>query len=1192
MANRWTDEQLAAIQTRGANLLVSAAAGSGKTAVLVERIIEKITDEAHPVDIDRLLVVTFTNAAAAEMRERITAAIAAKLEENPSSESLARQMTLAAKASITTIHSFCLDTLRTNFSAAGIDPNFRIADSTENELLRLEALDEVMDEMFEDEELGEAFTCLLENYSSVKSRAGFDELIQTIYHFVMSLPDPEGWLTKAAERFSCGEGQFASSELANMIVEMAKDRVREIMARYDDLLEKARLDDGGDGVFLLLASERECLSHLLNIDRYDEACEWAASMTFARFPAAPKNSEPVYRESIKNTRAKAKEDFQKKVSGGLLMLSAQEQERVMRVFFPQMRCLSEVVRRLIARFDEKKAEKNLLNFNDLEHGCYRLLTDGEGGPTELARTIGGRFEEILIDEYQDTSRLQEAIFSAIKKENNLFMVGDIKQSIYRFRNTDPSLFREKKERFSAEEGARDRKIVLSKNFRSRSEILAGINTVFKRLMSASAGEIEYNEEEELYPGSEYPECPHPLTADLQLHVIDGTQEAEQSGEDTEDAAPAGQIEREARLAAEQIGELLSGGYQVLTKGGYRTITYRDICILLRKTKDWAEIFLQTLSEYGIPCYCETGGGFLQSAEVETMLSLLKIIDNPYQDLPLLSVMRSQMFVFTTNDLAQIRIADKKGSFYDAVTAKAEDGSELGSRAAGFVSCLLKFREMAQYLPLDELIWTLYRETGFYDAQSTLQGGLLRQSNLRLLAMRAKEYEKTSFRGLYSFVRFIDNYRAAGGDYDAARSIGEEQDVVRIMSIHKSKGLEFPVVLLCGVGKQMNRQDLVKNVLIHPTLGYGPKFIDPDLRITYPTAVRTAVKEHLEREMLSEEMRILYVALTRAREKLIVIGSCADVGKRTYTLGAAARGKDRLPPYCVLAARSYLDWFFLALFNHPSCGPLRDSVDYPVRLSSDTSPWAVVLHSDVTEERGRTEEKTDKIVRGEEGAPSELFRLMDFAYPYLQDETLPVKITVTELKNKRLREEDDGGVYLYPRPKFLQQGRSGKLSAAARGTAFHTVMQRLDFSEVSQEGIIGQIAHLVQSGFLTPEEADCVDVGKIRRFFASETGSLLLSAERVEREVMFGISIPAGEAEPDYHGDAQIMLQGVIDCVVIHQGKITILDYKTEHVASADAVREKYRIQLDYYARAAEKIYGLEVTRRILYLFETGNTLEM
>ncbi len=1191
MAMEWTIEQRTAIETDGVNLLVSAAAGSGKTAVLVERIIEKITSVTNPTDIDRLLVVTFTNAAAAEMRERISAAIVAKLEENPSSEFLARQMVLLGKAHITTIHSFCLDTLRTNFNIAEIDPNFRIADQTEDALLRMEALEEVMDEMFEDETYADAYYSLLENYSGLRNRADFDGMVQKIFHFVMSLPDPKRWLCQAAEQFSIAESGFCGSRMEKTIVLKVKEAVEELLSYYPEIIEKAKNDDGGDGLFMMLCEECECLRHAFSMNDYESLRQWAYSVEFARFPAAPKKAEPRYREYIKNVRTKAKDAFRKEIVDKLLALDAKEQERVLLIESAQMKCLSELVSRLIDRFDEKKSAKNILNFNDLEHKCYQLLVTADGNRTALASAICEQFDEILIDEYQDTSRLQEAIFAAIKKENNLFMVGDIKQSIYRFRNTDPSLFREKKESFSTEEGATNRKCILSRNFRSRQEILFGINDIFERIMSTQMGEIEYNEEEKLYPGVVYPDALNPLSAKLELAIIDPVIDGEEDWSE-EEGDSIDRIEAEALLAAQKIDELISGAYQVLDKKGYHQISYRDICVLLRSPKNWTETFIQVFSAYGIPCYTEKGGGFLESNEVATMLSLLNIIDNPHQDIPLLAVLRSQIYAFSENDLAEIRISQKSGDFYDALLKKTEDHDALALRVQGFLAQLTEFRHLAQHQPLYELIWTLYQKTGFYDAQGTLSGGSLRRMNLRLLAIRAQAYEKTSFKGLYSFVRFIDNYRSTGGDYDGGRMLGEEQDVVRIMTVHKSKGLEFPVVIMCGTGKQMNRMDLSKNVLIHAELGYGPKFIDPDLRVTYPTAIREIMKRQLDREMLSEELRVLYVALTRAREQLIVIGTKKNAQKYLYSMGMGAELGGRIPPYKLLSAKSYLDWFVMALITHPNCDRLRDSIDYPLVFSKTQSPWTATIYTpeDLLLHEPTRKETKEETLKYE--ASQELKELLQYNYPYRADETLKKKITVSELKNNRLRREGMEENYLYPRPHMLSERQKNHFSGALRGTLYHTAMQRLELSEYTPEEIQKKLKQLQDEGYFTAEERAVIDEKDLIRFYESEAGILLRTADRVEREVMFAIHIPAREVYPEYDTEEQMMLQGTIDCVIFKDGELVIIDYKTERIRSCEELASTYRIQLEYYAKAAEKIYGMPVIRRCLYLFETGQTIDV
>ncbi len=1190
MANRWTAEQQAAIWAEGSNLLVSAAAGSGKTAVLVERIIRKITDPKQPVDIDRLLVVTFTNAAAAEMRERIIAAITKELDANPDNARLARQLVLAASANIMTIHSFCLNVLRTNFNLAGIDPNFRIADTTENELLRIEALDEVMDEMVEEDEFAEPFADLTDAYSSVKNNTALYQLINRIYDFVMSLSHPKQWLLDASERFSAAGETFDQSEWAQILVSAAKEEVRQALVRYDDMLQKAELDDGMESAHLLLLQERQELAALLEADTYSEWFSRLSSFTFGRFPTAPKKAAPRYRDYIKGVREKIKKNTIGSLVAGLFNLTADQQEHVRRALCPQMRCLSQIVSNLIDRFDEKKAVKNILNFNDLEHGAYHLFTDETGAPTELAKSIRGRFDEILIDEYQDTSKLQESIFNAIKQERNLFMVGDLKQSIYRFRNTDPMLFREKKDAFSTSAGALNRKITLSKNFRSRAEVLDGINYIFERIMSPEAGELDYNEEEMLYPGADFPPGEACLPLENELILLDLEDSDDDGGEKPEKA------EAEALAAAKKIDDLISGGYQILTKNGYRTISYRDICILLRATKAWAPVFSQVFSQYGIPCYTDTGGGFLQTQEIDTMICLLKIVDNPYQDIPLLAVLRSQIYAFTTNDLAEIRMKDRAAPFFDALRLKAQESDTLGTAAKAVLSDLREFREKSKYMALDALIWDIYMRTGFYDAQGTLPGGLLRQSNLRLLYLRAGEYEKTSFKGLYQFVRFIDEYQSAGGDYDAARTIGEEQNVVRIMSIHKSKGLEFPVVLLCGLGKRFNKRDLNESVLIHPVYGYGPKFVDQQLRVTYPNAFRTAVKSAIERETLSEEMRILYVAMTRAKEKLVLIGSVNDLSARAYDWGLGIGREAKLKPHKVLSAGCYLDWIGMALISHPDCSALRDGIDYDIPLCADGSRWSITVSHSVSSAPDSIEASQEEFDSdsGADGALlKELTERIAYQYPHDNELDLPTKITVSELKSKYSGLDEEHSVYLYPKPRFLQDAAKKTLSGAARGIAYHTVMRRLELSHTGDlDALQRQIEELTEKGYLTRQEADCVDPHILLRFFQSGTGKRMREANQVRREVLFGIHISAAELDTKYSSESKVMLQGVIDCILFEADGMVIIDYKTDHVTDVQEIVDKYQIQLDSYARAAEIIYSAPVKEKVLYLFDTGAEIRL
>ncbi len=1181
MAREWTAAQKAAIDAKGSNLLLSAAAGSGKTAVLVERIIKMVTDEQNPIDADKLLILTFTKSAASEMRERVMAALSEKLAENPESENLSRQLILAQKASITTIHSFCNELIRTNFNLVGCDPNFRIADTTEDKLLRAQALTETVDEMYEDDEFGDAFAQFIMCYSNVKRDDAILELIDSLYSFSMSLPNPFEWLDKSAEKLKCQNVEsFDKTDWAKIIVSYFKEKLSRFIFEYDFCIKKSNTDDGGEVLSKFLSAEKAQLEALLKIDGFSRLRAGAESVVFEKIVAQPKGSTPVYRDMIKNLRDNLKKSFSALCSE-VFNLSGDEELDVASELYPMMRALSETVKRFSKRFDEKKEKKNILNFNDLEHKTYSLLVDDSGKSTPLAESVKDKYHEILIDEYQDISRLQEAIFEAIKKENNLFMVGDLKQSIYRFRNTDPVLFKQKKEQFEERADAVNRKIILSKNFRSRSHVLDGINFLFERIMSESVGEIEYDEEEKLYFGADYEEDPSIIN---ELNIIDTKEINDADDEETYES-----IALEATLVAKKISELFENNIMIKGSDGHRKIKYRDICILLRSPKDRAEVFAEILAEKGIPCYSDKSGSLLDSAEIETIMAFLRIIDNPHQDIPLLSVLRSNIYRFSTNDLAKIRVCKKRVTFFEAMCKKAEDKDETGKKTKAFLNELDAFRKKAGFLPVSELIFHIYMQTGFYDYQLALDNGEIKQRNLRLLYIRAGEYEKTGVKGLYGFVNFIDEYKGGGGRYDAARDIGEEHDVVRIMSIHKSKGLEFPVVFLCNIGKKFDKRDLNKSVLFHAEVGYGPKFVDLSRGITYPNGIRSAVSIKKELEMISEEMRILYVALTRAKERLIIIGAASNGVDRLINKYAVLKSsKKKLEKFKAEEAGSYLEWFIAALINHPDGEPLRARTDEEIFVLEDKSRWKINIFdsSDDFLDEEQIDEKTEK---QEKADISKIIEKVRWEYPYRQDISVPTKISVTELKRKLYEETDENCVYLY---KAKSEDKS-YLSAKEIGTAFHTVMEMLDFKSVSgTDDIKSKIAELKEAGVLSEAEAEAVEAEKIALFFESETGKLLKKAEKIEKEVMFAINIKADEIFKDYEGDAEVMLQGIIDCVFFADGELNLLDYKTDKADEAAEIVSKYKIQLDMYAKAAEIIYKKKVSKKMLYLFDKNQSVTL
>lgn len=1177
MSAIWTKDQLSAIESRNQNLLLSAAAGSGKTAVLVQRILSRITDKENPVKADRLLVVTFTNAAAAEMRERLLSRLTRLSEENPKDALLAEQLLLIKQAKITTIDSFCIDLLRQQFAAADLNPDFKIADPTEVKLLRAEVLEDVINDFYDDETYSETFLELLEMYANAKANdARFKKLIDSIYEFSMSLPNPVLWLTRAADEFGRGLS-FSETTWCKVILEEVKTELLRAISRYELAISLAR-EDGLLAYETLLKEEMAAVKRILTLTNYDEVKSAVDEFAFGRRSAVPKNLTPKYFDYINFLREDVKDTFAL-LRNKYLVLSGKDQEEAIAETYPMMRCMSELVISLIHKFREEKRARNTLDFSDCEHEALKLLTDEFGNPSETAMLVKEQFDEIYIDEYQDTSRLQEAIFAAIQNQNNLFMVGDIKQSIYRFRNTDPSLFRDKHDTFLTEEEALNRKIVLSKNFRSRENVLSTVNFLFSRIMSRETGEIDYDEEQRLYPGLMYPETVSPINSDTEICLIDvdGVKEGLTDDVDAEKA------EISAVFTADRIAELLESDYQVFDGGEYRPLEYRDICVIMR-SKTPMMTLSSVLSERGIPCVSDGTGGFLESGEVSLLLAFLCVLDNPYQDLPLLSVLRSNLFYFTSDMLGRIRTYDRRGTFFDCIKKCAEEDSVLGRACLDFLNTRQEFFEKSQYLSLSELLLSVYHQTGFYESQQTKVNGSVRRANLDLLHERAKAFEATGFKGLYRFIRYLEDYGSGGGDFDSARAVVEDQNAVHLMTIHKSKGLEFPVVILFGAEKHFNTEDLRGSLLYHKDAGFGPKFIDTKRRIQYPFAPRIACEILEKRESIAEEMRILYVALTRAREKLIIVGAQKNIPAFVKRC-ASPKDTVSLAAGDVLYCRSYLEWITAAFISHPDCAKLRVFCDGDVPIFPDESHVKLSIIENVDMLLEKNAESANEIEQKPCDIDGVLSRVL-FTYPNHYDTVLPSKITVTEVK-RRTAEEDDGA-YLFPR-SAERKTFSGAITSAEIGTAYHTVFEKIDLSKALADVDVckEEIARIKEAGFLTEDEEKAISSEKIATFFRQEIGTLMRSCENVHREVMFGIPYQANLLLDEFKSEKDIYLQGTIDCVIELDDELYILDYKTDRTESPKEMAEKYRVQLWCYGEAAERIFKKKVTKRIIYSLDKG-----
>ncbi|OPJ57483.1 helicase-exonuclease AddAB subunit AddA [Clostridium oryzae] len=1244
--NKWTKEQESAIYSRSGNYLVAAAAGSGKTAVLVERIIKIITDAKNPIDIDRLLVVTFTNAAAAEMRERIGDAISRELDENPDSRLLQRQLTLINKANITTMHSFCLDVIKNNFHCIDLDPNFRIANETETILLKQETLQDMLERKYEQGD--EKFINLVDAFGGSKDDRFLIEMISELYNFSMSGPWPEKWLIEKAEEFNVdSDFDIMSEAWGNVLIESIEIDILEALDSLNKAINICETAEGLEPYLDTLLEDKAKVETIYQAMKgsFNEIYEAFNALQFNTIKRLKKDADKVAGEEVKKIR----DDVKKKLTAvgkETFSMSPQEIDDSLKHMYPYMKELSELVIEFNDEYSEAKRDRGILDFNDLEHFCLEILTDkkedGSVVPSNVALGFKEKFEYVMVDEYQDSNTIQETIINMVSRkfgENpNVFMVGDVKQSIYRFRQAKPELFLDKYSKYSKEEDSKNRKILLFKNFRSRQEVISAVNFIFKQLMSEYVGELNYDEREALNLGADFPEADNENTVTggpVEVNIIDKESTTEAQGNsynETEDSVneeeQLDRIQLEARFVALRIKKLINEErFNVYDKElkKYRRVSYRDIVILMRTTAQWAPVFMDELSENGIPVYADSNTGYFQTVEIRTVMSLLQIIDNPYQDIPLLAVLRSPIFGFTEEELIDIRLIDEEKYFFENMKDVKLNYIEndikilskpLTKKVIDFIEKLNEWRNKSVHMPIDKFIWYLYDDTSYFGYIGAMPNGMQRQANLKMLFQRASQYEMTSFKGLFNFINYINKLQSSSGDMGSAKILGENENVVRIMSIHKSKGLEFPVVFLCGCGKQFNLMDLNKKFLYHEELGYGPDYIDYDRRLSFQTLKKLTIKKKFKLESLSEEMRILYVAFTRAKEKLIITGSVNNIEKScekwcNYSSGSG----EKISKHEVIKGKNYLDWICTALSRHKHGQKIREASGKQIDIieNDELSTWSVnfIYKTDVIVDKNL--EDVDNFLEDDrlfinldsnDVEEKEVRRRLDWKYKYIESSKVPANISVSEIKRSALEEEEDVfNVYdasEVKRPRFLQQ--ENKLSGAERGTAVHFVMQHINLNNTSSiEDIKREIDIMVKENFITENQAEAVKPDKIFAFFKSSLGQRLLEASnvyRIYREVPFYIDIPATEVNKELskeiYADEKVRLQGVIDCYFEEEDGIVLLDYKTDYVDEdgTDKIKDRYRIQIDYYSDTIEKILNKEVKNKYLYLFYTGDIVEM
>ena len=1146
---KWTEEQLAAIETRNCNLLVAAGAGSGKTAVLVERIIQKMINDK--VDIDRLLVVTFTNAAASEMRERIASRLYQELEHDAS---LQRQMTLLSKANISTLHSFCLKVIRDNFFKLDLDPNFRIGDQVECELLKLEAMEELMEEQYDAE--NQDFEELINLYTSNREDSELKDMVLNIHKFVQSTPNPKEWLKEKCEMYHIeGVSDFSETVWGKQLLEYARqeieDEIEELSSLEQDLLDFPKYLLTIQDDIMLLRSLRE-KNHT-----WDEFYHQIRTLEFSSLKPCKEIDEEL-KELVKSTREKMKKNIKEYLRDNVFVSSSEEILADMKILYQNLSTLSNFVLLFDSKFAEKKREKNILDFNDIEHMALKLLSENE----EIRQMYQEKFDEILIDEYQDSNLVQESIIHMISNDRT-FMVGDVKQSIYRFRHARPELFLEKYENYSDTSSA-GKKVLLFKNFRSNNNIIEATNYIFKQIMSKEIGEIDYTEQEYLQFGATYyPEQGMPP----EIHLIETNKEEIEELEDDIEDKP----QLEARVVANRILELV-GNCEVYDKKleTMRKAEYRDIVILMRATTKYADIFATELSKKNIPVYADNQMGYFENTEVQLVTSLLKIIDNPMQDIPLLAVLRSQMGGITVEELTAIRLVDRSCPFYVAMqkiigTDAVVEGYEgLTKKVRNFIDKLATWREKSHYLSLYDLLWLLYQETGYYYYISMLPDGIQRQANLTLLLERAKNFEATSYKGVFHFLSYIDHVRESSGDFESSKLIGENENVVRIMSIHKSKGLEFPIVFLSGTTRKFNARDFQDKIILHQELGFGPNVIKYAKRVTYPSIPKLAIIREAKREMLSEEMRILYVAMTRAREKLIITAMTSNIEK------LYSKMEKEMTHYSIAKANSFFDWIGRAIIGKENDWEIQE--------------WKYEDVLNLSDKENANDAK--RLAELENFIPSdhyqEIEQKLSWEYSHKEATTLPTKISISEIKRREMKNEDELSteITLMEKPGFMEETIE---TGAEYGTRVHFILQHLDYENPDVSMYIGDLKEKTQKLVLK----------QIGEFAKSKLYERINNSKNVYRETSFNLNISANEV---YHFEREIgeevMLQGIIDLYFIEDGEIVLVDFKTDYVESEQELVNRYHTQLAYYRRALEEITGMRVKETLIYSLRLGKEIAL
>lgn len=1205
---KWTSEQKKVIDLRDRDILVSAAAGSGKTAVLVERIVNRICVDNPPVDIDRMLVVTFTKAAAAEMRERVSRAIDSLKEQKPDDENLQRQSTLVHNALITTIDSFCLFVVQNNFAQLNLDPDFRIGDQAELKLMLKDALAQVFEDNYARED-NEEFINLIDTYSKGRNDSAVRQMVEDIYYKAGSSSWPRKWMNSLLRLYDIKSAkQLEDSEIIKEIVDYSRVLLEEAVQELTMAKDLASATPGLEKYALTLSEDIALFDGMADVTGYVGMQEFLNKISFGRIAVIRKfDGDEKKKERVKSMRDATKkkvDGIKQKYFGMSIELMYEQLER-------QRPFVKELIRLSLEFYDAMEAvktRKRVFDFSDIEHFALRILVDEQTlEPTETAREFSKHFEEIMIDEYQDSNQVQEDILTAISREHqgvgNMFMVGDVKQSIYRFRMARPELFMEKYNTYTSDDSAHQR-IDLHKNFRSRNEVLDFTNDIFYKIMAADLGNVQYDDDAALYPGASYPK----ETMRPELLLVD--YKDEDLSEIIEDKE---QIE--ALLIANRIRSLMENGMVTDKKTGQlRAVQYRDIVILSRSVATWGNTVAAVLKDCDIPAHVESNTGYFSSYEIQVILSMLRILDNPLQDIPMAAVLASPIVGMDDEELAQIRSAFKGVSFAQAALSAmaGEDGYE-DEKLKAFALVFERLRGAVADTPIHELLYRMLDETGFYRYASAMPAGKRRRQNIDMLIEMAAAYEKTSYKGLFHFVRYIDIQQKYEIDYGEADTAGENDDVVRIMTIHKSKGLEFPVVFVSGLGKGFNTQDTKSDLVIHEKLGLGLVEKTKSPRTKRPSLIRNEIESRIKRENLGEELRVLYVALTRAKEKIILTGGLSNAQKSFEKYRGNVNANQPISFGQREGAGCYLDWVIPAMLSYPDKYTVStvDATEFAARTAMDMAA------NDISKAQ-----LIGHISAADETKAKELAEEFDFEYAYASDITKKSKYSVSELKHDSMVEKYDSTEREAERPKFLLEEKetyvpdfarddeaggasneskepknaAGVNQGALRGTAVHRVMECLDFKSLCDIDTKDHVAvsafvkksmdEMLKKGLITDDMYRLTRPKLIEQFISSDVAARMAQADKrgdLYKEKPFVM---------DYEG---VLVQGIIDVFWLENDKIVLLDYKTDRVNAAKELIDRYSTQLKLYADALGRIFStdgksIQADERLIYSFRLQQTI--